>query len=143
MVDFVSKLTKKPILCVDFDGVIHDYKRGWQDGTIYGDVVPEFFQWYIKARKLFHVVIYSSRSKDADGRIAMSVWLDNQYLAWKDTWHTPDEWPDLGIGEFIFANEKPSAFLTIDDRAITFHGDWTREELDPKQLREFKPWNVE
>jgi hypothetical protein len=45
----------------------------------------------------------------------------------------------LAITDFVFAFEKPAAFLTIDDRAICFGGEWAT--LDPEELLKFKPWN--
>jgi hypothetical protein len=114
-----------PTLCVDFDGVIHDYRHGWQDGVIYGDVTPGFFEWLEQARKHFRVVVYSSRSDTAKGIEAMKIWLAAQNGGQ----------PVVGIE---FASKKPPAFLTIDDRAVCFRGDWL--SLDPAGLRQFRPW---
>lgn len=140
----------KPILCVDFDGVIHDYLKGWQDGTIYGDVTPRFFEWASKANEHFRLQIYSSRSKTQEGRDAMRIWLQDQIRLWIDeaslfsrpTDYTRDRYVQNVIEFFEFVSEKPPAFLTIDDRAIQFRGDWSVDWLNPERLREFKPWNA-
>jgi hypothetical protein len=126
---------KKPILCLDFDGVIHRYGKGWQNGVIYDDVVPGFFEWAEKAAEHFHLVIYSSRSKDEAGEMAMITWLAEQRKKWRDAGGKAETGSVLS---FEFASEKPPAFLQIDDRAIRFDGTWP----DVEALRAFKPWNV-
>ena len=122
-------LGSEPILCVDFDGVIHSYTSRWIDAvTIPDPPVPGALRWLESASRLFDVMIYSSRSKSEAGRNAMERWLREHCTR-------------AGIEELLvtFAHEKPAAFLTIDDRAIQFDGDWAK--LDPEALRQFKPWN--
>lgn len=123
---------RKPILCIDFDGVIHSYERGWQDGVIYGEPTPGFFHWASYAKQHFRLVIYSSRSKTPEGIAAMREWLDlKMNRSGKLHQH-------LTMDDFEFAHEKPPAFLTIDDRAVTFRGQWG--DLLPEELLQFKTW---
>jgi hypothetical protein len=128
-----------PIICVDFDGVIHSYERGWQGGVIYGEVVPGFFEWVESIRDNFKIVIYSSRSKTDEGSMAMGVWLHAQRNKWIAAGGKRNPSVPLPIE---FANQKPAAWLTIDDRAIQFRGDWTAPELTADAMAAFKPWNV-
>lgn len=131
-----EKRSGKPILCVDFDGVIHGYSKGWQGGAIYDDAVPGFFEWLSATTPHFTVAIYSSRSKTESGISAMREWMKIQAeKQLGDAWLVEDT-----LKALEFASEKPPAFLTIDDRAIRFDGDWSK--LDPETLRAFKPWNV-
>jgi hypothetical protein len=126
---------RKPILCLDFDGVIHSYTSGWKGDTIIPDpVVPGFFEWAEQAAQHFTLVVYSSRSKNPEAITAMQVWLYEQRKIWRVNggMHTIEE-----PLSFEFASEKPAAFVTIDDRAITFTGTWP----DIETLRSFKPWN--
>jgi hypothetical protein len=127
----------KPILCIDFDGVVHSYDRGWQDGSIYGEVTSGFFEWAEQAAQHFQLVIYSSRSKTEEGVTAMQLWLVEQRRKWRAAGGMHKIKEPL---EFEFAHEKPPSFLTIDDRAIRFKGRWDDPELDPEALRSFKPW---
>lgn len=128
---------RKPILCVDFDGVIHQYDAPWKDVHIITDgPVKGALSWLLKAIDVFEVHIYSSRSSSEVGIKAMKEWLE--YCA-------NEEWPNDGLTcehlmhSLIFAAKKPPAFLTIDDRAICFEGDWSK--IDINELCKFKPWN--
>ena len=121
---------KKPILCLDFDGVIHSYSSGWKGADQIPDPPVEGAMDFInRALDHFRVSIFSSRSGHPDGIYAMQKWLRRYWL-------------DAGLlgeraQEIEWAKEKPSAFITIDDRALTFDGTWP----DFETLKAFKPWN--
>ena len=121
-------MATKPILCIDFDGVIHSYKSGWKGAdVITDDVVPGFFEWAEQAAQHFRLVVYSSRSRQEGGICAMQKWLEEK----------KSQSAVCAPLEFEFAHEKPAAYLTIDDRAICFDGTWP----DVAKMQEFKPWN--
>jgi hypothetical protein len=129
----------RPTICVDFDGAIHSYERGWQDGAIYGHVVPGFFEWVERVRDHFKLVIHSSRAKDEAGVVAIVFWLHKQRDAWIATGGVRDPIKPL---EIEVSAEKPPAWLTIDDRCIRFDGDWAAPELQSEAMRSFKPWTA-
>lgn len=88
-----------PKVMVDFDGVIHQYSRGWQDGTIYDAPVPDAFNALAALEANgYEVVIFSSR--DA-----------SQIRKWMI---------EHGGGAFRVTNIKEPAVAYIDDRAIRF-----------------------
>ena len=129
-----------PILCIDFDGVIHSYTSAWiNEYTIPDPPVPGALRWLWEAAKIFKVVIYSSRSKSEAGRTAMREWMGMWSV--DPVLGIPHDWDCAPLAELDYAHEKPAAFLTIDDRAIQFDGNWASLELDPRILRQFKPWN--
>ena len=137
-------MRSKPILCVDFDGVVHAYTSPWTDAvTISDGPVPGALKWLWKATEWFDVQIYSSRSKDPVARQAMQKWFVDHALDEFGVDHplaaTDDEGDDAPIYPLSFPHQKPAAFLTIDDRAICFEGDWS--DLEPADLLSFKPWN--
>lgn len=137
-------MRNKPILCVDFDGVVHAYTSPWTNAeTISDGPVPGALKWLWAATEWFNVQIYSSRSKEPAGIAAMKTWMLKHSRAEFDPDHPMCMADDAGeIGPVYpigFAHEKPAAFLTIDDRCVEFDGDWSA--LDPADMLSFKPWN--
>lgn len=132
-------MSEKPILCVDFDGVIHKYDTAWTDAvTISDGPVPGALRWLWEATKVFDVQVYSSRSKTPSGRVAMRLWMEEHAIKELGEDH-PLSGRFAAIYPVTFSHEKPPAFLTIDDRAVCFLGDFAA--LDLVKLRQFKPWN--
>lgn len=126
---------KKPILCLDFDGVIHSYTSGWQGAAVIPDPpVPGALEFIERATQVFSVAVYSTRSHQPGGREAMHAWLKMHYAAaldggWKEA--------ERLLKEVDFPETKPPALVGIDDRQITFSGEWP----DIDGLLAFKPWN--
>ena len=125
-----------PILCLDFDGVIHSYTSGWKGIDVISDppvdgAIKSLYE-YIEH---FKVCIFSTRNSSPEGIRAMREWLskwDADY--WKDKRYQPRTALVLCIE---FPTEKPSAFVGIDDRILTFEGKFP----SVKTLINFKPWN--
>lgn len=125
--------TGKPILCLDFDGVIHSYTSKWRGARDIPDPpVHGAMEFIATAQRYFTIAIYSSRTKDAK-------WEMQKYLAfhmrkWCELSH---ENAEEILSQIQWPLQKPAAFLTLDDRAMTFTGEWP----DPYVLLKFKPWN--
>ena len=124
-IDKPNPQTKKPILCLDFDGVLHSYTTGWQGADKVTDPpVPGSAAFIVDASEFFEVHVYSSRSHQKGGIEAMREWCFR---------HFGDDITSL----LCFPSYKPSAMVTLDDRAKTFIGVWP----EVRTLRDFKPWN--
>lgn len=113
-------------ICCDFDGVIHWYREGWKDGQIYDEPVPGAFEWLTRLvnNNNFRVYIYSSRSKTGDGIRAMANWFRKHGMV------------ESILEQIEFPSQKPPAWLTIDDRAICFRGEFP----STAEIEEFRTW---
>lgn len=124
-----SKKKKALTVAVDFDGVLHMYSKGFQDGSIYDQPVPGAAQALQALKeKGYKIYIFSTRSnkifhkKDSgDQNAAMEAYLKKHQIPYDRIW---------SFG-------KPMADIFIDDRAIGFRGDW-QDTL--QAVLSFKVW---
>ncbi len=116
-------MENKPILVLDFDGVLHSYTSGWKGAEIIPDPPVDGAVAFCEvAVRDFEVHIVSSRCSQPGGADAIDRWMAAHGFP-EEIEVSPD-------------GTKPAAFLTLDDRAITFTGTWP----DPRDLRNFQPW---
>ena len=122
----------KRVLCLDFDGVLHNYMSGWQGADVISDPpVPGAMAFLMEAVHHFDVWVFSSRSHQEGGMKAMMDWLEEHLIRefGIDGYHA--------MPSIKMASTKPMAHVSLDDRAITFTGEWPSMET----LKIFKPWN--
>jgi hypothetical protein len=100
---------------VDFDGVIHGYSRGWQDGSIYDPPVPGAFDALRDLMATFAVFIFTARTDLED----VAGWVERG----SGIRCVPD---DGTIGfwgardRILVTSRKVAATAYIDDRGIRF-----------------------
>lgn len=103
----------KPKLLVDFDGVIHYYRKGWHDGTPYDVPIPGAKHALAQlTAQGYEVVIFSTR--------------DFQQIV---------DWLILyGFPPYRVTNIKEPALAIIDDRAIHFKSWFETMEIITKSF---------
>ena len=125
-----------PILCLDFDGVIHSYTQPWQGADVIPDPpVPGVFDFILSALDHFTIAIHSSRTSQTGGLAAMQSYVLKGLIDYMGPGLEPEA--NLTFSRIQWPTEKPPAFLTIDDRVLCFNGNWP----DISELKAFKPWN--
>lgn len=117
------KLKEGHAVCFDFDGVIHKYSKGWQDGSIYDKANPEALDLMLLLQKLnIPIFICSTREPyqiiswwNKQGYWADAIKINDAETFWKDT-------KFIGV-----TNRKLPAQLYIDDRAYKYTGQTVKQ----------------
>lgn len=106
-----------PSVAVDFDGVIHAYSMGWNDGTIYDEPVPGAFDALRGLMERYAVYVHTSRDAGQVGE-----WI-------KERSGIACEWLTDLRNPVCFWSHQDSLLITplklpaiayIDDRGIRF-----------------------
>ena len=101
----------KQTILIDFDGVLHDYHGNEE---LAGPIEKSRHALHI-LEKTYRLVCFTTRNAPIVKR-----WLEH-----------------YGFPEMKVTNVKEPAFLIIDDRALTFPGEWSEGFL--MQVNSFKP----
>ncbi len=150
----------KPMITLDFDGVIHQYTSPWVSAEIIPDPPVEgAIEWLFKARVKYDLAILSARSKEPGGIQAMQRWLKRHLVKWLQApgkvsqiqarqtlagYHpeTNDDqyelltWADSVVNSIQWPTTKLPSMLYIDDNGYRFEGKWP----DVDALDDLESW---
>lgn len=139
-------------IAIDFDGVIHKYSKGWQDGKCYDDEIAGVFEAIERLMQVYTVFIFSTRKPKQIKR-----WLQERIMehGFGDNPYDPQEWSSpkysytcqtipfwvkfwnkrnvIGI-----TKRKLPAMVYVDDRALCFRGDWEETILDINRFKTYQ-----
>ena len=103
-------------LAIDFDGVIHNFNKGWYDGTCYGAPIEGSLEAIKILSKKYNIIIFSSKALPdrplVDGKTGKQ--LINEWLEKYDVLKYIDN----------ITYYKPRAEYYIDDKGISFKNNW-------------------
>tara|TARA_B100000886_G_C20343390_1_gene457597 strand:+ start:381 stop:779 length:399 start_codon:yes stop_codon:yes gene_type:complete len=112
-------------IAIDFDGVIHNFDKGWHDGTCYGEPIPGALEAIKNLSQNYKIIIFTAKAKP------------NRPLVQGKTGLTlVEEWlKKYGIFKYVseITSEKPRAQIYIDDRGYRFIN-WDKTFHDIKRL---------
>jgi len=139
-------------IAIDFDGVIHKYSKGWQDGTCYDEEVEGAFKAIDLLMTKYTVFIFSTRSSKQ-----IKKWLIPRIMQ-QGAGENPNDPQDWTWPKYTFTCEripfwvkfwnkknvlgitkrKLPAMVYIDDRAMRFEGDWGKTLHELKNFKTYQ-----
>lgn len=114
-----------PAIAVDFDGVIHAYRQGWKDGTIYDEPVPGAFDALRTLMEHHAVLIHTTRHA-----LPVAGWISEHSgipCITDELRNSGPFWNTSGV--LLVTNWKYPAVAYIDDRGIRFEN-WDQALAD-------------
>ncbi len=112
-------------IAIDFDGVIHNFDKGWHDGTCYGDPLPGSIAAIKSLSKKYKIIIFTAKAKKnrplVNGKTGVELvrdWLEKH-----------------GLIEYVneITSEKPRAKIYIDDNGYRFEN-WKKTLNDIEEI---------
>ena len=110
-------------MAIDFDGVIHNFDKGWHDGSCYGDPLPGSLQAIKRLSERYNIIIFTAKAKPSrplvngkTGTELVREWLTKH-----------------NVMQYIqdITSEKPRAKIYIDDNGYRFESwDETIKDLE-------------
>tara|TARA_B100000925_G_scaffold110492_1_gene81557 strand:+ start:1462 stop:1860 length:399 start_codon:yes stop_codon:yes gene_type:complete len=112
-------------VAIDFDGVIHNFDKGWHDGTCYGEPLPGSINAIKSLSKKYNIIIFTAKAKKnrplVNGKTGVELvkeWLEK-----------------YGLIDFVseITSEKPRAKIYIDDNGYRFES-WEKTLNDIEEI---------
>lgn len=99
-------------LAIDFDGVIHNFDKGYHDGTCYGDPIEGSLEAIKYLSQQYTIIIFTAKAKPSrplvngkTGTELVQEWLEKH-----------------NVMQYVFeiTSEKPRSQIYIDDKGYHF-----------------------
>lgn len=118
---------KKKTICIDFDGTLADYSKGYQGEDVFGDMLPgaDTATGVLK-KNGWTIIIYTTRPATD----ALRDWLKDNNISYDYINENPDQ-PENSQGGKLIAD------IYLDDRGMTFRG-WNEWLL--RDIGDFTPY---
>lgn len=114
-------------ICIDFDGVIHDYSRGWQGVDVFDKPLQGAIEGTARLRlNGWTIIIFTTRNDTP----ALRKWLEESHITYDYINYNPNQPKGSEKGKLI-------ADVYLDDRGICFNGNWDEAV---NEVLDFKAW---